>query len=162
MVPRIRIITLFVAITTLFCTCRAFQQVGRLLHSVRIGMHAAKPLRASGDASSISCAEPKTLNPDIASQFTIQVCTSTSCTKKLNDAGLDQYHVLGEIYALAQAAKVEKCMTIEDGGCQGGRNCKMGVCRVSCVHKLLICLAIHCISQQTLSFRHRALCCYIA
>eukprot|EP00970_Alexandrium_tamarense_P000032 scaffold6_cov190-Alexandrium_tamarense.AAC.28 len=42
--------------------------------------------------------------------------------------GLDQYHVLGEIYAKAQARNVEKCMIIEDGGCQGGRNCKLGPC----------------------------------
>ncbi len=66
------------------------------------------------------------LDPDIAAQFTIQVCTSTSCTRKLNEAGLDQYHVLGEIYARAQSANLEKCMIIEDGGCQGGKNCKMG------------------------------------
>jgi hypothetical protein len=128
MVPRI--VTLFVAITTftLFSSCRAFQ-FGRPLNIVRTStsMHDANPLRASDDASSISCVEPRTLNPEIASQFTIQVCTSTSCTKKMNDAGLDQYHVLGEIYALAQAAKVERCMIVEDGGCQGGRNCKMGV-----------------------------------
>jgi hypothetical protein len=90
-------------------------------------MHDANSLRASDDASSISCVKPRTLNPEIASQFTVQVCTSTSCSKKMNDAGLDQYHVLGEIYALAQAAKVEKCMIVEDGGCQGGRNCKLGV-----------------------------------
>ncbi|KAL7445179.1 hypothetical protein ACHAXH_009741 [Discostella pseudostelligera] len=52
----------------------------------------------------------------------------------MNDAGLDQYHVLGEIYALAQAAKVERCMIVEDGGCQGGRNCKMGPC-VAILHE---------------------------
>lgn len=65
---------------------------------------------------------------DIAAQFTIQVCTSTSCTRKLIDAGLDQYHVLGELYAQAQAVNLEKVMIIEDGGCQGGKNCKMGPC----------------------------------
>ncbi|KAL3807746.1 hypothetical protein ACHAXA_008380 [Cyclostephanos tholiformis] len=68
------------------------------------------------------------LDPDIAAQFTIQVCTSTSCTRKLNEAGLDQYHVLGEIYARAQSVNLEKIMIIEDGGCQGGKNCKMGPC----------------------------------
>ncbi len=66
------------------------------------------------------------LDPDTAAQFSIQVCTSTSCTRKLDEAGLDQYHVLGEIYARAQSVNLEKCMIIEDGGCQGGRNCKMG------------------------------------
>ena len=66
------------------------------------------------------------LDPSIAAQFTIQVCTSTSCTRKLNEQGLDQYHTLGEVYAQAQAANLEKTMIIEDGGCQGGKNCKMG------------------------------------
>ncbi|KAL3766692.1 hypothetical protein ACHAW5_006950 [Stephanodiscus triporus] len=75
-----------------------------------------------------------TLDPDIAAQFTIQVCTSTSCTRKLNKVGLDRFHVLGEIYAQAQSANLEKRMTIEDGGCQGGRNCKMGPC-VAILHE---------------------------
>ena len=47
---------------------------------------------------------------------------------------LDEYHVLGEIYACAQSANVEKCMVIEDGGCQGGKNCKLGPC-VSVQHE---------------------------
>jgi hypothetical protein len=68
------------------------------------------------------------LDSDIAAQFTIQVCTSTSCTRKLTDVGLDQYHVLGELYAQAQAVNLEQVMIIEDGGCQGGKNCKMGPC----------------------------------
>lgn len=41
---------------------------------------------------------------------------------------MDQYHVLGEIYACAQQANVEQCVIIEDGACQGGKNCKMGPC----------------------------------
>lgn len=68
------------------------------------------------------------LDTSIAQQFTIQVCTSTSCTKLLKNLGLDRYHVLGEIYSKAQSAKVESCMVIEDGGCQGGKNCKLGPC----------------------------------
>lgn len=70
----------------------------------------------------------QSLDPDIAAQFTIQVCTSTSCTRKLTDAGLDQYHILGELYSQAQAVNLEKIMIIEDGGCQGGKNCKAGPC----------------------------------
>jgi hypothetical protein len=123
--------TVFVAVVAFSSPCHAFQQVGRhLTSSIRIRTLASHPPRSSDESisssSSSGFAEPRTLNSDIASQFTIQVCTSTSCTKKLNEAGLDQYNVLGEIYALAQAANVEKCMIIEDGGCQGGRNCKMG------------------------------------
>ena len=83
------------------------------------------PIIATSLSASIQSAKSP-LDADIAAQFTIQVCTSTSCTRKLNEAGLDQYHVLGEIYAQAQSANLEKCMIIEDGGCQGGKNCKMG------------------------------------
>jgi len=68
------------------------------------------------------------LDPITASDFTIQVCTSTNCSKRLQTLGLDQYHVLGEIYARAQERNVEKCMIIEDGACQGGRNCRLGPC----------------------------------
>lgn len=41
---------------------------------------------------------------------------------------MDQYNALGEIYACAQEAGLEKCVIIEDGGCQGGKNCKLGPC----------------------------------
>ena len=119
--------TVFVAVVAFSSPCRAFQQVVRhLTTSIRTRKIASHPPISSDESISSCCSEPRTLNSDIASQFTIQVCTSTSCTKKLNEAGLDQYNVLGEIYALAQAANVEKCMIIEDGGCQGGKNCKMG------------------------------------
>ena len=84
-------------------------------------------LRASYQSTSNN-KKRSSLDPDIAAQFTIQVCTSTSCTRKLTDVGLDQYHVLGELYAQAQAVNLEQVMIIEDGGCQGGKNCKMGPC----------------------------------
>ena len=72
------------------------------------------------------------LDPIAASDFTIQVCTSTNCSKRLRQ--LDRYHVLGEIYARAQAWNVEECMIIEDGSCQGGKNCKLGPC-VAILHE---------------------------
>ena len=84
-------------------------------------------LRASYQSTSNN-KKRSSLDPDIAAQFTIQVCTSTSCTRKLTDVGLDQYHVLGELYAQAEAVNLEQVMIIEDGGCQGGKNCKMGPC----------------------------------
>lgn len=87
----------------------------------------AHVVRAASDES-IDLATKPSLDPNVAAQFSIQVCTSTSCTKKLNSLGLDQYHVLGEIYAHAQSANLEECMIIEDGSCQGGQNCKMGPC----------------------------------
>ena len=94
-------------------------------------------LHTSDETTTIEEQESHTkpsLNHDIAQQVTIQVCTSTSCSKKLQQMNLDEYHVLGEIYAYAQSANVEKCMVIEDGGCQGGKNCKLGPC-VSIMHE---------------------------
>lgn len=79
--------------------------------------------------SPLPCGAPlRALDPDIAAQFTMTVCTSTSCSRKLKDQGLDRYHVLGEIYALAQEANVNECVIIEDGACLGGKNCKLGPC----------------------------------
>jgi len=93
-------------------------------------------IRVTSDATIETTAKPvnSALDPTIAARFTVQVCTSTSCTRKLNQLGLDQYHVLGEIYAQAQAVDLEKCTIIEDGGCQGGKNCKIGPC-VSVQHE---------------------------
>lgn len=74
------------------------------------------------------------LDPKVAQQFTIQVCTATSCCRKMNELGLDKYHTLGEIYAKAQEGNIETSMIIEDGGCQGGKNCKLGPC-VAILHE---------------------------
>mmetsp|Transcript_14798 Transcript_14798/g.32147 ORF Transcript_14798/g.32147 Transcript_14798/m.32147 type:complete len:185 (+) Transcript_14798:126-680(+) len=120
---------LLVAVTTIY-PCFAFHSVGRPPNP---STNAASLLRASDDAAVQHSAE-SSLDPSIAAQFTIQVCTSTSCTRKLKDAGLDQYQALGEIYAQAQSANLEKSMIIEDSGCMGGRNCKMGPC-VAVMHE---------------------------
>jgi len=90
-------------------------------------------LRVSAADDIIKEQSTSTFNHDIAQQFTIKVCTSTSCTNKLKQAGVyDEYHTLGEVYAQAQHAKLEKSMVIEDSGCQG--NCRMGPC-VSILHE---------------------------
>mmetsp|Transcript_35973 Transcript_35973/g.86837 ORF Transcript_35973/g.86837 Transcript_35973/m.86837 type:complete len:191 (-) Transcript_35973:204-776(-) len=109
--------------------CHAFQ-LGRQFGSVRLPN--ACQLCAIDDGQ-VQCTKPS-LDPEIAAQFTIKVCTSTSCTRKLKEEGLDQYHALGEVYAQAQSANLEESMIIEDGGCQGGRNCKMGPC-VAILHE---------------------------
>ncbi len=136
-----------------------------VIHHCRAFHHNHRRRLRSLSASIQSTKSP--LDPNIAAQFTIQVCTSTSCTRKLNEAGLDQYHVLGEIYARAQSVNLEKCMIIEDGSCQGGKNCKMGeflgrvcnlqlflsgTCTRSCTHLLPL------ISY----FPIRTMCCYPA
>jgi hypothetical protein len=130
--------------------CRAFHQNHRRpLNSLSFSIQSTK----------------SRLDPDIAAQFMIQVCTSTSCTRKLKEAGLDQYHVLGEIYARAQSANLEKFMIIEDGGCQGGKNCKMGefpddTSRV-CDYFSGIYPCTHLLTPMSY-FPIRTMCCYLA
>ncbi|KAL7537289.1 hypothetical protein ACHAWF_005717 [Thalassiosira exigua] len=123
--------SIFVLAATTITPCASFHshRAGQS-HFVRLPYH-ARPMSASG-AGEESIKE--SIEREIAAQFTIQVCTSTSCTKTLKQQGLDQYHALGEIYARAQEANLEKCMIIEDGGCQGGKNCKMGPC-VAILHE---------------------------
>ena len=112
----------------------AFQSARRS-ESVRVRRSGdAHKLQASQDAFSVQECTKQYLDPQIASQFTVQVCTSTNCSRKLNQAGLDKYHALGEIYAHAQAANLEKAVIIEDGGCQGGKNCGLGPC-VAVLHE---------------------------
>lgn len=76
----------------------------------------------------------KQLDKSTAQQFTIQVCTSTSCCKKLDNLGLDKYQVLGDLYERARVENVETDLIIEDGGCRGGKNCGLGPC-VAVLHE---------------------------
>lgn len=117
---------LLMAVVTIY-PCSAFHSGRPSTLSLGRPSNVNVALTSSEDAST-QCAEPSTLDTEIASQFTIQVCTSTNCSRKLKEVGLDQYHALGEIYAQAESANLEKCIIIEDGGCQGGKNCKMGPC----------------------------------
>mmetsp|Transcript_22893 Transcript_22893/g.39169 ORF Transcript_22893/g.39169 Transcript_22893/m.39169 type:complete len:184 (-) Transcript_22893:370-921(-) len=114
---------ILLALSALTVPSSAFQSGGPLN---LIRMSHAGPLKAADET--LSSPTKPSLDPDVAAQFTIKVCTSTSCTRKLKEQGLDQYHALGEVYAMAQSANMEKCVIIEDGACQGGKNCKMGPC----------------------------------
>ena len=77
--------------------------------------------------------ETPALDVDVASQFSVKVCLSSSCTKRLAAQGIDQYAILGEVYERAKQSKVDGCMVVEDGTCNGGKNCKLGPC-VSVYH----------------------------
>ena len=77
--------------------------------------------------------ETQALDIDVASQFSVKVCVSSSCTTRLAAQGVDQYAILGEVYERAKQSKVDGCMVIEDGTCNGGKNCKLGPC-VSVYH----------------------------
>ena len=134
-VPSIASMVAIIAAASIY-PCDSFQLGRHNKHSLYIPTTTRTSRLQATDDTTIQVQEEqsKELDHEIAQQFTIQVCTSTSCTKKLKQVGLDQYHVLGEIYAYAQSANLETCMVIEDGGCNGGKNCQMGPC-VSIQHE---------------------------
>ena len=94
----------------------------------------AASVAAAGDQDTVVSSSNKQLDKNTAQQFSIQVCTSTNCCRKMNQLGLDQYHILGEIYEKARLANIEKDMIVEDGGCRGGKNCRLGPC-VAVMHE---------------------------
>ena len=110
------------AIATQQQCCHAFQIV-----STGYNQKMRLASAAAGDHD-IALSDKDQLDKSTAQQFSIQVCTSTSCSKKLKRLGLDQYHILGELYEKARIANIEKDIIVEDGGCRGGLNCKMGPC----------------------------------
>ena len=145
---------MLVAVSTMYHCCAFHHYHERPPRSVRLPIIAAS-------RDSIQSNKP-TLDPDIAAQFTIQVCTSTSCTRKLDKARLDQFHVLGEIYAQAQSVNLEKCMIIEDGGCQGGKNCKMGEFHGAMGNIFLARNLIFFDTHLDVLLSIRTMCCYFA
>lgn len=108
--------------------CHAFRTAPSSYHQ------SSRLLSAATDDQDTALSSNKQLDKSIAQQFTIQVCTSTSCCKKLQNLGLDQYHLLGELYEKAKIDNIETDLIIEDGGCRGGKNCKLGPC-VAVLHE---------------------------
>ena len=103
-------------------SCHAF-------HALQAPYHKQVPLSAStGGDHEVTLSSNKQSDKRTAQQFTIKVCTSTSCSKKLQQLGLDRYQVLGDLYEKARIDNVEEDLIIEDGGCRGGKNCKLGPC----------------------------------
>lgn len=121
MVEKFIISILAIATQQLRCCC-AFQPVLPCHKQSRWTLSAA-----AGDQDT-TLSSNKQLSKSIAQQFTIRVCTSTSCSKKLHNLGLDQYQVLGDLYEKARIENVEADLIIEDAGCRGGKNCKLGPC----------------------------------
>jgi hypothetical protein len=126
----IRVVFLM-AIATQQC-CLAFQSA-KLSTPIGSEQKCWRLASAAGDQVTV-LSNNMQLDKIAAQQFSIQVCTSTSCCKKLNQLGLDQYYILGEIYEKARLSNIEKEMIIEDGSCQGGMNCKLGPC-VAVMHE---------------------------
>ena len=91
-------------------------------------LSSSSSLAATGGDQEVTLSSNKQLDKRTAQQFTIKVCTSTSCSKKLQELGLDRYQVLGDLYEKARIDNVEEDLIIEDGGCRGGKNCKLGPC----------------------------------
>lgn len=65
------------------------------------------------------------LDPTIASQFKIVTCSSTSCRKRMNSLGLDEYAIISGLYQRKEEADAPE-VTVEESSCLGG--CKVGPC----------------------------------
>ena len=65
------------------------------------------------------------LDPLISSQFTIKICSSTTCAKKANSLGLDDYHVLSGLYSRKEGAGASQ-VEVEESSCLGC--CKFAPC----------------------------------
>ena len=65
------------------------------------------------------------LDPTISSQFKIVTCSSTSCRKRMNSLGLDEYAILSGLYQRKEIAGAPE-VTVEESSCLGG--CKVGPC----------------------------------
>ena len=123
MVAATSVLSILVIATQQLRSCHAFHALQAPHHKKQIALSAA------GDQEvSLSSNKPLALDKRTAQQFTIKVCTSTSCSKKLQQLGLDRYQVLGDLYEKARIDNVEEDLIIEDGGCRGGKNCKLGPC----------------------------------
>lgn len=135
----LRITLLFITIAITHQCCDAFRAAAWLIPTGRYNRitqrqwQLASAAETSGDQD-ILVSSNKQLDKMTAQQFSIQVCTSTNCCRKMNQLGLDQYHMLGELYEKARLANIEKDMIVEDGGCRGGKNCKLGPC-VAVMHE---------------------------
>lgn len=117
---------LLVVIATQQLNCHAFHALQASYHKQARYAMALSSTAAGGDQE-VTLSSNK-LDKRTAQQFTIKVCTSTSCSKKLQQLGLDRYQVLGDLYEKARIDNVEEDLIIEDGGCRGGKNCKLGPC----------------------------------
>ena len=69
--------------------------------------------------------DEQTLDPLISSQFTIKVCSATSCAKKSRSLGLDDYEVLSGMYERKEGAGASQ-VEVEEISCLGC--CKFAPC----------------------------------
>lgn len=65
------------------------------------------------------------LDPSIAKQFKIKICTSTSCSKTSNKLGLDEYALFSGIFQRKEESGASS-VQVEEGPCMG--RCKYGPC----------------------------------
>lgn len=65
------------------------------------------------------------LNSEVASQFSILVCSSTTCSKRSSTCGLQEYEVLSGLYERKEGAGAS-AVTVKESGCLG--RCGSGPC----------------------------------
>ena len=62
--------------------------------------------------------EDQRLDPAISSQFTIKICSSTSCAKSVKAMGMDEYHILSGMYARKEGGGAT-LVEVEETSCLG-------------------------------------------
>jgi len=68
---------------------------------------------------------PESFDPSIAGQFTIKICSSSSCLKRSTTFGLEDYALLSGLYQRKEENGATR-VKIEEGTCMG--RCKFGPC----------------------------------
>lgn len=84
----------------------------------------SSPLRVTNRNDSID-EKDVILDPQISSQFKILACSSTSCAKRTQMFGLDEYALISGLYQRKEHANASQ-VTVEETSCLGC--CKVGPC----------------------------------
>lgn len=82
-------------------------------------------LMSSSSADLEENGRPFFLEPSIAEQFKIKICSSTSCMKRYQVFGLDEYALYSGLYQRKEDNGAS-AVQIEEGPCMG--RCKFGPC----------------------------------
>lgn len=69
--------------------------------------------------------EGTSLSTEVASKFTVLVCSSTTCSKQSSTYGLEEYEVLAGLYERKEGAGASS-VTIKESSCLGC--CKQSPC----------------------------------
>jgi hypothetical protein len=87
--------------------------------------HDSSPRRAFSMSETSSVNAMVSIEPAVAEKFKILTCSSTSCARKREACGLDEFATFGAFYSRIQNGKVPD-VQLEESPCLG--SCKMSPC----------------------------------